>query len=345
MQERFEYLDVLRGFAMLMVVLGHLVAGSDGWSVSYWVNSFHLPLFLFVGGFLAYRTTNIRNGLWAFIYSLITKRALSLLIPYLLWSCILFSFIGGDYNIDLLANLKKYIIDPPTMVLWFLYTYFFLNILYCIYLAAVIYLGKNHIVKDTIVIVILFALSFYAQKHLPVIPRNLAVFFPYYFLGVLFSKYLFIEELLNRKYLIVLCALAFGFTSLMYGRLDNGAINLVFKTVAGCSGSLVFYYISKNLKLNAGVESILISFGKNSIVIYILHFTMLFSIYRFFEHSFMTESQFWLFISGLIVAVVISYCCVILGNLLKTIPFFDGLLFGRWKFKKSQPKSAKSTGY
>jgi fucose 4-O-acetylase-like acetyltransferase len=339
MQERFKHLDSLRGFAMLMVVIGHLVAGSHEWSVSNWVNSFHLPLFLFVGGFLAYKTTKIEYGLWVFTQSLITKRALSLLVPYLIWSCILYSFISGDYNINIVEKIKTYIIHPPTTTLWFLYTYFFLNVIYAIFIATTSIIGKHSIVKDLGIVLVLFALSFFAQSHLLGVPRNLAVFFPYYFLGIIFAKYEVFEEFLNRNYVIFSCALLFAYASLACGRFDSKTINLAHKLVAGCTGSLVFFFISKSIAVNSKIETALISLGRNSIVIYILHYTMIFSISRHFDKTFVTAYQFWLFISGLIAATLICYCCVLIGNLLKTIPFLDGLLFGRWNFKKDESRN------
>lgn len=332
MNNRIEHLDIIRGFAMLMVVLGHLVAGSPTWGISNWVNSFHLPLFMFVGGLLTYKTMNIEKGFFDYFNKLIYKRAISLLVPYLLWSCILYTVLSGSLSIDIIERLKLYLINPPTTVLWFLYTYFFLNLIYSIYLVAIKYLGTTNFIKDCIVIFILFIISYFAQSHLPVVPRNLAVFFPYFFFGVLFSKYDFIEKLIQNKYIITLCTIAFLFVSLQYGRYESETINLISKIVSGICGSLFFYYIAKNVELNSKLESMLITFGKNSIVIYIIHFTMLFSLFDILSLINLGQNHYLVFGIGLLVAIIISYSCVFFGNIFKQIPFLDGLLFGRWKF-------------
>jgi fucose 4-O-acetylase-like acetyltransferase len=77
----------------------------------------------------------------------------------------------------------------------------------------------------------------------------------------------------------------------------------------------------------------LITFGKNSIVIYIIHFTMLFSLYDLLSIINLGQTHYLVFTIGLIVAIIISYSCVFIGNIFKQLPLLDGLIFGRWKFK------------
>lgn len=50
MKGRDETIDVLKGIAILLVVLGHIAAAPKLTSVIY---SFHMPLFIFISGYLA----------------------------------------------------------------------------------------------------------------------------------------------------------------------------------------------------------------------------------------------------------------------------------------------------
>ena len=75
--KRLEFLDALKGFAILLVVAGHWMIrlGLSGYDNILWtfIVSVHLPLFFFVSGFLI----EGRN----FDFRALTKRAKCLLIP------------------------------------------------------------------------------------------------------------------------------------------------------------------------------------------------------------------------------------------------------------------------
>lgn len=52
--QRIQYIDRLKGFAILAVIFGHLsmwqLGGLD--TPTWFVNTFHMPVFLFLSGFL-----------------------------------------------------------------------------------------------------------------------------------------------------------------------------------------------------------------------------------------------------------------------------------------------------
>ena len=68
--QRFEWVDKLKGIAIVLVVLGHAISGSGVfdqdvipviWDVVYKViNSFHMPLFFFLSGFLYNRKNDYK---------------------------------------------------------------------------------------------------------------------------------------------------------------------------------------------------------------------------------------------------------------------------------------------
>lgn len=84
-KERLQYIDKLKGFAILLVVMGHLTDKSmvnEGNILNAIIYSVHMPLFMFLSGLFAFnRITTFKN--------LFYKRFLRLLMPYL--------FIGGGY--------------------------------------------------------------------------------------------------------------------------------------------------------------------------------------------------------------------------------------------------------
>ena len=59
--ERIQYIDRLKGFAMLLVVMGHIYFFLYGRSESICyklISSFHMPLFMFLSGYVAYKKKN-----------------------------------------------------------------------------------------------------------------------------------------------------------------------------------------------------------------------------------------------------------------------------------------------
>ena len=96
-KERINWIDQLKGFSIILVVYGHNLPFVD-----IYIDSFRIPLFFFSAGFFhpSLATLNI-----------IKKRAKQILIPYFLWSFLLFIFwffIGRKYgdstSLDLSAS-------------------------------------------------------------------------------------------------------------------------------------------------------------------------------------------------------------------------------------------------
>lgn len=77
---RLTALDSLRGFGILLVVLGH-----TSWSAGLvsWIFSFHMPLFFIISGMLFHE----RQFLDSF-----KKKAARLLIPYLFFGIVTFAY-------------------------------------------------------------------------------------------------------------------------------------------------------------------------------------------------------------------------------------------------------------
>lgn len=82
MKKRLEYIDRLKGLAMIMVVAGHIIAFCGiGYNNIYMDNIvlINMPLFLFLNG-LVVNKPSMANGLWY-----IRKKICQILIPFLAW--------------------------------------------------------------------------------------------------------------------------------------------------------------------------------------------------------------------------------------------------------------------
>lgn len=158
--KRLYYLDMVKGLAIILVVLGHIEYISDPLRV--WISSFHMPVFFIVSGILIrYKNETDRD-----LSLLLQKRSRGILIPYF-WFSLLYFFIDifnvwygkitkPEFIKDLIGSLTFYGVS----VLWFLPALFIAQIVFCfltkklpkwasipliIILAIVSYLGQLYI--------------------------------------------------------------------------------------------------------------------------------------------------------------------------------------------------------
>ena len=91
--KRIEWIDELKGFAIFLVVFGHLIQSKmlpvNGWLHSA-IYSFHMPLFMFLSGMFAYKALVKNVNEWC-IFSI--NKFLQLIVP-----CLIFQFISCHLN-------------------------------------------------------------------------------------------------------------------------------------------------------------------------------------------------------------------------------------------------------
>lgn len=132
-KERLIWADSMKGWLMILVILGHAIQSTLGnecfdnhvWNFIY---SFHMPTFMAISGWFAFRQ-NLRRGGYLIICK---RRVCQLLIPYLLWS--LFSLLlHGRLNLRSIWNVVLY----PDSSFWFLWILFLISVVFiiCQYLA------------------------------------------------------------------------------------------------------------------------------------------------------------------------------------------------------------------
>ncbi len=100
-KRRINWVDQLKGFGIILVIYGHNFPFLESY-----IYTFHMPLFFFIGGLFHPDTISLK---------LIKKRANQILIPYFLWSFLLFLFwffVGRKFGDSIITNyspLKNFI--------------------------------------------------------------------------------------------------------------------------------------------------------------------------------------------------------------------------------------------
>ncbi len=186
MEKRKSFLDIIKGIGIILVVIGHVYSNA---TVSYWIYSFHMPLFFFAGGWL-YKRRNIVLD--------IVRRIQTVVVPYLCfgtitlvyWQLIERKFRSSDLSfVDSVLGflLGKYDQLDFNQHLWFLPSYFIVTVLF----NAIVVMGRKY-GKQLALIVSLVMSVIYVLIPLPSLPWGIDRafrFIGFYAMGMLFSTF------------------------------------------------------------------------------------------------------------------------------------------------------------
>jgi len=124
LKQRDLTIDALRGFAIILVVLGHIIEFSyfphfDENFIFRLFTSFYMALFFLISGYLAFLTTDYKKPVTNII-----KKFINLGVPFLSYYFIVNYIIQGGYKTISFIDDLKIIIKSTDYGLWFLWTLF-----------------------------------------------------------------------------------------------------------------------------------------------------------------------------------------------------------------------------
>lgn len=125
---RNSSVDIIIGFAMLLVVLGHTISGTvKEYSDSLLFQAIwtlQMPLFIVISGYVTRYSRQLvdSDGLWKFI----KKRTLAYLLPWGVWTIIVRGLIFGQSNMLNIRNLLWHMDNGY----WFLVTIWTISMIY-----------------------------------------------------------------------------------------------------------------------------------------------------------------------------------------------------------------------
>jgi fucose 4-O-acetylase-like acetyltransferase len=339
MKERHQYIDQLKGVAIFLVVFGHSIQNntleSGNQSLFVWLYSFHMPLFMFISGYIAFKTTHINNVADYGVF--IKKRSISLLIPYFAWPLLVYNFFfKKKEHIDFITQVWNVITKWNS--LWYLWFLFFLMLCYSVFhLLSKKANKKNNILIDA---VIAFAIAGVLLLMRPlgflVSTSSFLLYFLFLFAGAFASKYSIISKLMLNQVMFSVCLIVFIVLSGRYDYNDMGSLNKLLKIVIAFSAISTIYYIVRKIQWNAAVDKWVQLWGRKTIVIYTTHFTVnwFFVGTPLFSHLGLVSL---ILVNAACALIVITACLVIL-NVVELCPPLNLLLYGH-----TVQKSPKTT--
>lgn len=181
MKNRIGYIDNLKGFAIVLVVLGHLIQYItvpdnylyDGlWR---WIYSFHMQLFVMISGM----TVGTELLTFKDIPTVVSRRFLQLIVPFIVWT-ILFSLSLQDFSF-----IQRAIIDPGVGY-WFLWDLFFISVAFSLAVVLHNQTRLNLLLSIGVFFLLLVLLSVFLRHRFD--SGRIYRLYPFYVLGYYISK-------------------------------------------------------------------------------------------------------------------------------------------------------------
>lgn len=193
-EKRNQFVDIMRGIAMLLVVLGHTMTGCTADSQkSFLFNiiwSLQMPLFILISGYVTKYSRPISDskGLWKYV----KRRTIAYMLPWAVWSFVVRGIIFGQNRF---LNVRSLLWNMDSGY-WFLATIWTISMIFGIASFIAERLSKENVLKKQAVLLVcylvgmvllvgigvLLGLSFFAIK--------LTLYYmPFYYAGFLYGQF------------------------------------------------------------------------------------------------------------------------------------------------------------
>lgn len=303
MNQRLEWLDVMKGFTMFLVVLGHVLnnMGLFTHPVNLWLHQFHMPFFFMLSGFLAVKTLKKKLHI-----SLKTK-LITLILPFIV--------CGGTYALTF-GTMTDFIYTEAHAGYWFLLSLFTCWLIF-LPLATVLksFRFERYIIIEFAVLITPFFLGNLSMKYLPedLISASSASFtfadYRFFILGYFMGKVYANENItkrLDRIRLWIFPTSIILFSGITLGFLMQGwfiyRIPVTVWQILLCL-SLFAVLHKSDCFMNSITYGLLNWIGRNSLALYVFHF---YFVYQFpLKNATELPSAFQIMIAFILTIVVI----------------------------------------
>lgn len=331
---RIEYIDCMRGFAMLLVVYCHVIYlgfGMDFTSVARIIVRFHMPLFFFISGFMSY--TPNPNKQW--LFTRLWNRLLSQYVPALAMGWIYTMFKGQNFLTSMLLDTAKngYWFTLALFEIFCLYAYlaYLLNKVNIgkvgISVASVLTIFSTHVIEtylystDTSII--------NSDLYIILCGRYILLYTKFFFIGLLAKMWLpQFMKLLEAKFITAISVIVFAFLHIGFEGHHS-------RFILGVLGIMLVYnffcYYQNYFSSKTRVGCILSFVGKNTLQIYFLHYFFIVGMANLQRTNFahiLIDNWFVELLVVIAISTVIITFCLLVDKFVQSIPWLHMLMFG-----------------
>jgi len=328
---RLAFIDNSKGIAIIFVVIGHVVyhciCGKNNSAYTHPIfillQSFHMPLFIFLSGILVSNQSQNFKEVMSFSY----KKFRQLLVPFLI--------IGGALTIANGKGIETLLTSSMKSGYWFLLTLFELFILHSLKLLVQHEKKGNKLTFDVLLTIFTY-LCLYSINELwgntaiggIVGIGHLCTYYPYFAVATIVKKCdytdkLFESELfLTAALIVVFCKMILVRTGLNiagYGFLLS--LSYLYLCIA------IMYRLEDTHNV---VTNTLGYLGRNSLYIYVFHYFLIINTPLWFVQSFTNDNSLVLDIIIITIpTALIILLSLLFGNLIKECHPLHKIIFGR----------------
>lgn len=312
----YLFIDRLKGFTILLVVMGHIglfpMHPSDT-SIFQLIYSFHMPLFMFLSGWVISPPMTIVN---------IKKKIIKYLTPFFFFGTLFSFFMTDSFTIHNFIKSLNFLLGESKNGYWyFLSLAMFYSSLFLFRLNK-----QNKQWCDIFIASLIYIIFYFGWKRTNIVScilslEHAACFYPFYILGVLSRKYKIVESLINQNKIFTLSLFLYiGLIALEPSYLPHYLYTVTSRFLIPLFAIIVFVYIfATRESKDSKVEQQLSFFGKNTLSIYTLHFFILYKIdleviCPWFDKN---NNTFILLLIILFISIIVTYSSIYAGNLIK----------------------------
>lgn len=317
--ERLLYIDRLKGFAILCVVMGHFVFFTLKQTdiIAEIIGSFQMPLFIFMSGYVISSSPSLKKC---------CKKVVSFMLPMLI--------VGGIYVWFSSSTIEAWILTPFKYGYWYFYV---LSVFYFL-LCVVGKVGGGNILKvvsSILLFVLLCAINhFVPQKWNDIFSIwMLKLYWPFFILAFFVRQINLLPLLLQKNYIYTFSIIGYvvGFVFYTNNHPHLFHLNALLFIVA-----ILYLFMATEEKNNAATK-VLSYFGRHTLEIYIFHFFIIhLTSLEVLGNWFVSTGNIFLEVSlGIVYSFVVSYICIMIGKVLHMSNIIDKVMFGKiinkWK--------------
>lgn len=274
---RDNSVDNIKGVATLLVLIGHAIQYSmldyDSSSIFITIYSFHMPLFMFISGYLLRSASSLN----------VKKKSISLLLPFISWGGLIIVTTQGLHATW--VDFTSMLLNPDTG-LWFLWV-LLMNFIFISLLRKTGFLVISSLILIALLYIVLFL---YPELSL----FGIGLFkwhFLFFIFGYVFRKrnlILYLDGKITVALVLVFLSTLLvwdrnaieGILGLSFNSLQSTLVTLVVKYISAISGILITVFVF--FKLTHFQSNLLAIFSKNSLGLYGAQMLVIISLSTYF---------------------------------------------------------------